>query len=71
MAVKVFQVNVWCDEGLSFSPLGDREAYPKRSGVVDGRGVKMTEPCHGHLIGRLNANGFALPKVRAVESPAG
>lgn len=45
MAVTVFQSKAWCQDGLGFSPpapewgLGDREPYPKRSGVVDGRGV--------------------------------
>lgn len=45
MAVTVFQSKAWCQDGLGFSPpapewgLGDREPYPKRSGVVDRRGV--------------------------------
>jgi len=47
MGVLSFQVNVLFEDGLSLSPLGDREAhrarrvYPKLSGVVDGRGVLM------------------------------
>ena len=45
MGLIIFQVNVSFQQGLGFSPLGDRERrakqrqYPKRSGVVDGRGV--------------------------------
>jgi len=45
-----FQVNVSFQEDFGFSPLGDCAAYPKRSGVAGGRGVKWANYARQNII---------------------
>jgi len=68
MGLIIFQVNVSFQQGLGFSPLGDRERrakqrqYPKRSGVVDGRGVCQPSGlllCEVPDWESLNVDGYA------------